>query len=121
MRSVRNDVPRSNPNCCSVWVRSSPTARDGRLMLPPERVIDAPGQIERHCTQINGQVPIFLMVFHIANKGHIAAKEEWNEFLNITQFVAQNGRYLLVLQLEDFLNCFVQMLQGGGSFICQAK
>ena len=90
-------------------------------MLPPERVIDALGQIKRHCTQINGQGPIFLMVFHIANKGRIAAKEEWNEFLNFAEFITQNGRYFPVLQLEDFLNCFVQMLQGGGSLICQVK
>ena len=87
-------------------------------MLPPELVIDALGQIKRHCTQINGQGPIFLMVFHIANKSRIATKEERNEFLRITQFVAQNRRHFLVLQLENFLNCFVQMLQGGGSFIC---
>ncbi len=45
-------------------------------MLPPESVIDAPGQIKRHCTQINGQGPIFLMVIYIANKGCIATKEE---------------------------------------------
>ena len=61
------------------------------------------------------------MVFHIANKSGIAAKEERNEFVNITQFVAQNGRYFLILQPENFLNSFVQMLQGGGLLSCQAE